>query len=93
MKQEFKLGKWLISVAEGTISHGEEFHRLEPKALSVLVVLAQANGEVVSREQLLDQIWHEQVVGDYVINSCIAALRKALGDDRKENQYTLLELK
>ena len=87
MNKDFLLGSWLVCPAEGTISYKEEKIRLEPKALSVLIVLARANGNVVSREQILDAVWKNQIVGDDVINSNIASLRKALGDDRKTNRF------
>ncbi len=87
MNKDFLLGSWLVCPAEGTISYKEEKIRLEPKALSVLIVLARASGIVVSREQILDAVWKNQIVGDDVINSNIASLRKALGDDRKTNRF------
>ena len=87
MKKDFQLGKWLVCVPEGTITCSGEKRRLEPKALSVLMVLAEAEGALVSRENLLDAVWYNQVVGDDVINSNIAALRKALGDDRKTDRF------
>jgi len=87
VKKDFLLGKWLVCISEGTISCSGEKRRLEPKALSVLMVLAEAGGVLVSREELLDAVWYNQVVGDDVINSNIAALRKALGDDRKTDRF------
>jgi TolB-like protein/DNA-binding winged helix-turn-helix (wHTH) protein/Tfp pilus assembly protein PilF len=87
VKKDFLLGKWLVCVSEGTMSCSGEKRRLEPKALSVLMVLAEAEGALVSRDKLLDAVWYNQVVGDDVINSNIAALRKALGDDRKTDRF------
>ncbi len=87
MEKEFSLGQWHIQLSEGTITSADETRRIEPKALAVLFALAQAGGEVVSRAKILDQVWPNQVVGEDVINSSIAALRKALGDDRKTNKY------
>ncbi len=89
MEEAFQLGSWLINSSEGIISSEAETKRIEPKALSVLLCLAKAQGQVVSRESLLDCVWPNQYVGDDVINSSISTLRKALGDDRKENKYIL----
>ena len=87
VQKDFLLGKWLVCVSEGTISCSGEKRRLEPKALSVLLVLAEAEGTLVSRDELLDAVWYNQIIGDDVINSNIAVLRKALGDDRKTNRF------
>jgi len=87
MKKDFNLGCWHVCLSEGTIVSAEETRRIEPKALAVLSALARAEGKVVSREQLFKDVWPDQVVGEDAINSSIATLRKALGDDRKANKY------
>lgn len=87
MKKDFSLGQWKIQFSEGVISSAGESKHLEPKALSVLMTLALAEGQVVSREKLFNEVWPNQVVGEDAINSSIAALRRALGDDRKTNLY------
>jgi len=87
VNKNFELGPWMVNCNEGTVCSSDEVKRLEPKVLSVLYLLAEAEGAVVSRDNFLDSVWPDQVVGDDVINSSIAALRKALGDDRKTNSY------
>jgi len=87
MKTEFTLGCWQISLSEGTVASSEETKHIEPKALSVLLELARADGQVVSREKLFSEVWPNQIVGEDVLNSSIATLRKALQDDRKTNKY------
>lgn len=49
---------------------------LEPRVMQVLVALAQANEDVVSREELADSCWEGRVVGDHALNRCIHALRQ-----------------
>jgi len=87
MEKEFLLGKWHVNPAERLITCGDQEKYLEPKASALLMQLVEAEGQVVSRNEILDRVWANQVVGDDVINSCIASLRKALGDDRKTNKY------
>ncbi|GAB5518647.1 MAG: hypothetical protein RhofKO_08980 [Rhodothermales bacterium] len=59
---------------------------LEPKVMSVLVVLAQADGRVVRREDILKTVWADVVVGDYVVHRAVSELRKALEDTTKPPQ-------
>ncbi|MCP4272609.1 MAG: tetratricopeptide repeat protein [Gammaproteobacteria bacterium] len=87
MEKDFNLGCWHVCHSEGTLVSAEITRRIEPKALAVLSTLAKAEGKVVSRDQLFEDVWPDQVVGEDVINSSIATLRKALGDDRKANKY------
>lgn len=54
--------------------------RLEPKTMEVLVALARNSGRVVTREQLLEEVWPGVVVGDAALTQAVIKLRKALGD-------------
>ena len=55
--------------------------RLEPKMMSVLLCLAQRSGDVVSREQIVQEVWQGTFVTDDVLIRCVSELRKAFGDD------------
>jgi Tol biopolymer transport system component/DNA-binding winged helix-turn-helix (wHTH) protein len=54
---------------------------VEPKIMATLVLLASADGGVVTREQLLDQVWEGAYVGDDVVTRAIGELRRVFGDD------------
>jgi len=55
--------------------------------MSVLCLLADNEGEVVSREQLEKHAWTGMVVGYDALASSILKLRKALGDDSRHPRY------
>lgn len=59
---------------------------LEPKVAQVLVFLARHSGEVVTHQTLLDAIWTNTVVEPSALQRCIAQLRKALGDDARQQR-------
>ena len=52
---------------------------LELKPLQVLGQLLAHAGEVVSREELLEEIWAGRVTVEHVLTNAVAKLRKALG--------------
>jgi DNA-binding winged helix-turn-helix (wHTH) protein len=52
---------------------------LELKPLQVLGQLLAHAGEVVSREELLEEIWTGRVTVEHVLTNAVAKLRKALG--------------
>jgi pimeloyl-ACP methyl ester carboxylesterase/DNA-binding winged helix-turn-helix (wHTH) protein/class 3 adenylate cyclase len=54
---------------------------LTPKAFAVLQHLAANAGRLVSKRQLLDEVWPGLYVGDGALKSCIREVRRALGDD------------
>jgi Tol biopolymer transport system component/DNA-binding winged helix-turn-helix (wHTH) protein len=60
---------------------------LEPKALSVLVFLAQNAGRLVEKRELLDAVWNDTFVTENVLTRAIGQLRKGLSDDAKEARY------
>ena len=53
---------------------------IEPKPLALLVALAEADGEVIGKQALLERLWPRQVVTDAVLNQCVLRARQALGD-------------
>lgn len=50
------------------------------RAFDLLVALAEKEGEIVSKDQLLDRVWPKLVVTDNNIHVHVSALRKLLGD-------------
>jgi DNA-binding winged helix-turn-helix (wHTH) protein/tetratricopeptide (TPR) repeat protein len=51
-------------------------HSLEPRMMQVLVTLAKANGQVVTRAELVELCWEGRVVGDDSLNRVIWRLRQ-----------------
>jgi DNA-binding winged helix-turn-helix (wHTH) protein/Tol biopolymer transport system component len=61
--------------------------RIEPKVMSLLILLASKNGEVVTRDEIFSELWPNMVVGDEVISQLVYSLRNALADDAKNPKY------
>jgi Tol biopolymer transport system component/DNA-binding winged helix-turn-helix (wHTH) protein len=57
---------------------------LEPKIMSVLSLLAERPGEVVTKEEILREVWNGTFVGEDVLTRAIRELRRAFGDDAAE---------
>ncbi|BDX08300.1 winged helix-turn-helix domain-containing protein [Planctobacterium marinum] len=84
MAEQFWLGGFFIDLSRNQITHNNETITLPPKALAVLTYLAEHQGKVVSQNDLLDNIWQGTIVAPNTLQRCIAQLRKALGDDSKQ---------
>lgn len=54
---------------------------LQPQVFDLLLYLVTQRARVVSKDDLISQIWSDRIVSDSVLNSRINAARKALGDD------------
>jgi TolB-like protein/DNA-binding winged helix-turn-helix (wHTH) protein/tetratricopeptide (TPR) repeat protein len=72
---DFDLGGLRISPAHRLVGENGEQKELEPKVVQVLVALASARPQVVSRDRLIEQCWDGRIVGDDALNRCIVALR------------------
>src|SRR3954468_3817523 len=77
---DFDLGGLRVSPAHREVRKDEDRRELEPKVLQVLVALATAESEVVSRDRLIEQCWDGRIVGDEALNRCIVALRHLAKD-------------
>lgn len=86
-REVFRIGNWQVDPAIDEISRAGTVHKLEPRAMRVLVCLAERAGEVVSVEQLLNAVWKDVVVTPESVYQAIAALRRALGDEPKQPTY------
>jgi len=83
-----QVGAWTVEPAlNQLVAAGGQTTRLEPKAMAVLMHLADRAGQVVSREALLAAVWPGVVVGDDSLTQVVIKLRKALGDDPQQPTY------
>jgi DNA-binding winged helix-turn-helix (wHTH) protein/TolB-like protein/Tfp pilus assembly protein PilF len=87
VQQPVQIGPWSVDPEANVVRRGEETIRLEPKAMDVLVLLAQRAGRVVRREELFAAAWPGVVVGDEALTQSIIKLRRALGDDSRAPSY------
>jgi len=79
-RQQFRIGDWTVEPALNQLARDGRIVKLEPKAMSVLVYLADRPGQVVSRDALLSAVWPGVVVGDDSLTQVVIKLRKALGE-------------
>jgi len=86
-KRGFWLGDWLVQPALSRVTDSSGEVQLEPRAMDLLVYLAENACDVVSRQQIIDAVWQQEFVGDATVSGTIAKLRRALGDDARSPRY------
>jgi|HubBroStandDraft_6_1064221.scaffolds.fasta_scaffold17121_3 adenylate cyclase len=84
---EVQIGEWMAHPALDSISRGTETHKLEPRAMRLLMCLANSPGEVVSIDRLLTEVWAGVVVGSASVYETVSQLRKILGDVEAQPTY------
>src|SRR6266852_1141017 len=82
-----RIGAWCVDPASGQISRDGESARVEVRTMRLLLCLAEHAGEVVSIEELLNQVWSGVSVSQDSVYQSVASLRRLLGDDPKQPTY------
>jgi predicted ATPase len=76
-----------IDPANALLWRDDEEIRLRPKTFEVLRYLVDHPGLLVTKAMLLDAVWPEVTVSDSMPATCIAELRRVLGDEAKRPRF------
>ena len=76
----YTFGEFRLDSVERVLFHGSELVSLTPKALETLLVLVRRAGHVVSKEELMQEVWPDTFVEEGNLNVNISGLRKALAE-------------
>jgi TolB-like protein/DNA-binding winged helix-turn-helix (wHTH) protein/Flp pilus assembly protein TadD len=84
MDGNFRVGAWLVEPSLNAVSRDDRTVHLEPKVMAVMVCLAENQGELVSKEKLLQSVWPDTFVTDDVLKRSISELRRVFEDDARD---------
>jgi len=85
--ETFEFGPFRLDVAERKLVWEQDNVALTPKAFDMLVALVGRAGHLVTREELLREVWRDTFVEEANLNYTVSLLRKALGDAPDEPIY------
>ncbi|WP_445776976.1 nSTAND1 domain-containing NTPase [Shewanella sp.] len=83
----FFFGDWQINPQSNSVQSGSVTRTLEPKAMDVLRLLCQHQGEVLTPDDIIRQCWGDIAIGDNPLHKVMTQLRKALGDQASNPSY------
>ncbi|MBV8519282.1 MAG: AAA family ATPase [Acidobacteria bacterium] len=66
---------------------GEEVVPLEPRAVRVLRYLVEHNDRVLSKEELLEEVWPDVFTTDGVLKKAVSQIRRTIGDDAEQSRF------
>ncbi len=75
-----------LDVDRRELRRGAELVSLEPQVFDLLVYLVQNRDRVVSKDELIEEVWEGRNVSDSTLTSRITAVRKAIGDSGDEQR-------
>jgi TolB-like protein/Flp pilus assembly protein TadD len=74
-------GDHRLDIKRRELRRGTELIDLEPKVFDLLAFLVQNRDRVVSKDDLLQQVWGGRIVSESALTTRLNAVRRALGDD------------
>ncbi len=86
-KKQLSFGPFRFDETNECVWEGGKSIQLRPKAYAVLKYLVERPNALVTKQQLLDDVWPDTFVGDGVLKDSIRQLREALGDDAKAPRF------
>ena len=81
MALRYRFGSFELAPAVRELTTDGRAIHLEQQVFDVLVHLVANRDRVVSKEQLLDEVWGDRFVSESAISSRIKSARQAVGDD------------
>jgi TolB-like protein len=70
-----------LDLEAGELRQGGQPVDVEPQVLELIATLASNAGRVMSKDELIEKVWHGRIVSDSTISSRINTVRRVLGDD------------
>jgi DNA-binding winged helix-turn-helix (wHTH) protein len=83
----FRFGPFVLDLEAAELRNGTQPVPLRPKCFDLLVYLIDHRGKLVTKQQLLEEIWSDAVVSEATLSRTVASLRATLGDDSAEPKY------
>jgi DNA-binding winged helix-turn-helix (wHTH) protein/tetratricopeptide (TPR) repeat protein len=84
-----RFGAFELHPSSGELRRHGDLVKLPPQPFKVLEALVRRGGEVVTREEIRERVWHGDTFVDFDqgLNFCIRQIREALGDNAESPQF------
>src|SRR5215218_9167114 len=86
-RQLYEFGPYRLDASGRQLWRGAEAVHLTPKELDTLSALVRGAGRLMSKEELLKEIWPDTFVGEATLAQNVFTLRRALGEAEGGKSY------
>jgi TolB-like protein/DNA-binding winged helix-turn-helix (wHTH) protein len=85
----YKFGEFALDCCRFELSRNGQPIRLERKPMELLILLAERDGQLVSREEIAERLWEREVFVDikHGINTAVRKIRQTLRDDPADPHF------
>lgn len=82
----WSFAEFVFDIDRWEVRHAGEPVAVEPRALTILAELIRNRDRVVTKEELLDEVWGDRFVSESALTTQIKALRRVLGDTGRDQR-------
>jgi TolB-like protein/Tfp pilus assembly protein PilF len=83
----YKFGSFQVDLHERVARRGGKLLPLTPKVFDILLVLIQNPGRILTKEEIMKQVWPDTIVEESNLARNVSTLRKALGEKSDQPQF------
>lgn len=83
----YRVGEWVVDPKGRTVARQGTSTRLSPRAIEVLVYLAQRPGATITHEELLAEFWRGAISNPNAVHKIVNELRRALESAPEPTRY------
>ena len=77
----YRFEEYELDLQRYELRYASRLVKIEPQVFNLLAYLIGHRDRLITKEELLEQLWAGRVVVEATLTSCIRAARKAVGDD------------
>src|SRR5262252_1275222 len=87
--EEISFGRFRLDLRRPELRRDGQPVRIHRRALGILRALAEAKGEIVSKDELMARLWPGRVVEEGNLHIHVSALRKSLGEHGEGHNFVV----
>src|SRR2546425_10195256 len=76
----YRFGPYRLDAKDRLLYKSDELVALPPKVFDTLLLLVTSGGHVLSKDEMIKQLWPDTFVEEGTLTQYISVLRKALGE-------------
>lgn len=83
----WQIAQFVFCDQQQTLTSNDSAQQLEPMLVELLSYFCQHSDQIISKDQLIEQVWLGRVVSDNAVSKSITKLRKAFEDDVRQPRF------
>jgi len=91
---QYQIDQLTLDTDRFELTRGGERLHAEPRVIELIVLLVENRERMVPKEEILKTLWHDRMVSESALSSCVKAARKLFNDDgRKQHSIRTIHKK